>query len=398
MTLMMLSVMAGDLLLLNNNREYHVFFSLVSLLYILPYLYVILVSRFQPPFACSIVFFIILKVYLLVVGNMDGSIALSDGGDAASFHIPQALNLTSFDDYIEHLFFFGGVYNGRLTHVLIALYSSVLEYFDFDKTSYINIYNIAYIFNSIICIGAIYIQYRAALMYSSSIGFSRRAVWFFALNPFFILITSLPQKEPILFLALSVFLFFLVQPKKNYVILLAALLVIMFERVYMVPLLVCIVMVYGKKNTPMNIFLGLAGLFLIESFIGFETALSMHKDHVESLTDIDGSFVGGHSFISNIIRTFFGPAFFRPFLSEYLSYTIIYLSHCLMFIVYSYIAIKSMTRLKNVGLVIFLSYLFVLVFIPFHGTFKVLLVVSFSGLFLDEISFVKPMNLNKQNC
>ena len=55
MTLMMLTVVVGDLLLINN-REYHVFFSVVTLLYLLPYLYVILWSRYQLPFAWSIVF------------------------------------------------------------------------------------------------------------------------------------------------------------------------------------------------------------------------------------------------------------------------------------------------------------------------------------------------------
>ena len=310
MTLMMLTVVVGDLLLINN-REYHVFFSVVTLLYLLPYLYVILWSRYQLPFAWSIVFFIVLKVYFIVMGNVNGSIILSDGGDAAAFHIPQAQNLTSFADYIDHLFSLGGVYNGRLTHVLLALYSTVLAYFNFDQFAYINIYNIAYIFNSFICVGTLFVYYRAALIYSSSVGFSRRAVWFIAFNPFFLLITSLPQKEPLLFFALSLFLFFLVQVKKNYFILLASLLIILLERVYMIPLLVIIVVLFDNKKiiTPMNIFLVLAGLILIERFIGFETALSMHEGHVESLTELEGSFVGGHGFISNIIRTFLVPHF-----------------------------------------------------------------------------------------
>lgn len=389
-TLMMLSIVAGDLLLLNN-REYHVFFSVVTLLYLFSYLYVILWSRYQLPFAWSIVFFIVLKVYFIVMGNVDGSIILSDGGDAAAFHIPHAQNLTSFADYIEHLFSLGGVYNGRLTHVLIALYLSVLAYFNFDQFAYINIYNIAYIFNSFICIGTLFVYYRAALIYSSSIGFSRRAVWFIAFNPFFLLITSLPQKEPLLFFALSLFLFFLVQVKKNYFILFASLLIILLERVYMVPLLVIIVVLFDTKKmiTPMNIFLALSGLVLIEWFIGFEAALFMHEGHVESLTGLDGSFVGGHGFISNITRTFFGPAFFRPFLSEYIPDNILYLSHSLLFIFYSYIAIKSIANPKGIGFVILMSYLYVLAFVPFHGTFKTLLVVSFSGLFLDKISFVE---------
>jgi hypothetical protein len=388
-TLMMLSVVAGDIALLINDREYHVFFSVITLLYLFPYLYIILLSRSQPPLAWTIVFFIALKVYFLVMGNIDGSIALSDGGDAVTVHIPNAQKLTSFNDYIEHLFSVGGVYNGRLTHVLIALYSLVLVYFNFDQFAWVNIYNIAYIFNSIICIGTIFIYYRAALIYSSSIDFSRRAAWFIALNPFFILITSLPQKEPLLFFALSLFLYFLVQGKKNYIILLATLLIILFERVYMIPLLLTIVVFYGKIIKPINIILVLAGLFSVQSFIGFDMAFSMHAAHVEALTDIEGSFIEGHGLISNIIRTFFGPAFFRPFLSEYLSFPILYLSHTLLFVFYSYIALKSITNLKDIGLVIFLSYLYTLVFIPFHGTFKVFLVVSFSGLFLDEISFVK---------
>lgn len=392
-TLMMLTVMVGDLLLMSN-REYHVFFSVVTLLYLFPYLYVILGSRHQLPFSWSIVFFIVLKVYFIIMGNVDGSILLSDGGDAAAFHIPQAQNLTSFDDYIEHLFSLDSVYNGRLTHVLIALYSSVLAYFNFDQFAYINIYNITYIFNSLICVGTLFVYYRAALIYSSSVGFSRRAVWFIAFNPFFLLATSMPQKESLLFFALALFLLFLVQAKKNFFILFTSLLIILLERVYMIPLLVIIVMFFDTKKiiTPTNIFLSLAGLALVKWFIGFDAAFSMHESHIESLTAIEGSFVEGHGFVSNIIRTFFGPAFFRPFLSEYVSDNILYFSHSLLFIFYSYIALKAVANPKGIGFVILMSYLYVLLFVPFHGTFKTLLVVSFSGLFLDKISFVKLSN------
>lgn len=397
--LMTITVVLGDfLLLMSPNREYYVLFTVISLLYVLPYLSVTITAKHHPPLSFCILFFVLLKVYYIIVQNSSGALALSDGGDAASLHIPQAQNLISLDNYIDHLFSIGGVYNGRLTHVLLALYLDVLEYFNFSTLDYVNLHNLAYLFNALICTVTIYIYYKAALNFSSSVDFSRRAVWFLAFNPYFFAITSLPQKESLLFFALSLFVLFLSRPLKNLSTLIAALFIISMERIYMVPLLVTILLLFDSKGVASNLFSRKGGLLklallsgsliLIEWFIGIETALSMHEAHVESLTDIDGSFVEGHGLLSNLTRTFFGPAFFRPFLSEYVSYDMFYLSHNLMFIFYSYVAVKAALSPKGIGLAILLSYMFVLIFIPFHGSFKIMLVVFFGGLFLDKIAMI----------
>ena len=113
---------------------------------------------------------------------------------------------------------------------------------------------------------------------------------------------------------------------------------------------------------------------------------------MNSLTSIDGSFLPGHGMFMNIIRTMFGPAFFRPFLGDFSGGGAILLSKYLMYIFYAYMACKSLFCTKDVEKIILLSYIFVLIFLPFHGTFKMLILTSFGVIFLDKMSRVKYIN------
>ena len=208
---------------------------------------------------------------------------------------------------------------------------NLLSILGVDSQSYSNIFIVSYIFNIVLSLITFLIVYRLAIRYSSNINFSRRATWFLAFNPFFLLYTGLPLKEPILFFALSLFLLFLVSHRKSYTLLLISLLIISFERVYIIPLLILILFVM-EKNKLLKILAAIIGVLIVESFIGIDRALSMHSTHVKSLTSIDGSFLPNHGFFWNIIRTMFGPAFFRPFLGDDSGGGAILLSKYLMYI------------------------------------------------------------------
>ncbi|WP_185819421.1 hypothetical protein [Chlorobium phaeovibrioides] len=136
-----------------------------------------------------------LRIYVFFFLNVSDFMAFSDsdGGDSVSYHIPRAQLIETVSDAFNHLFMFGGDYNGRLTHVLLAVYSNVLEYFGFEKWEYVNLYNAAYLFNSFICIATLLIYYKAAINFTSSKKSATRAIWFLAFNPYFFSITTLPH-------------------------------------------------------------------------------------------------------------------------------------------------------------------------------------------------------------
>ena len=169
-----------------------------------------------------------------------------------------------------------------------------------------------------------------------------------------------------------------------------------FERVYLLPLLLIMVMFAGQsKSHIFSYFVFIISLILIEYFIGFERALSMHATHIESLMSLKGSYLPGHGFISNIIRGGFGPFFLRPFMGEFTSYTAIGVAKYILYLFFSYFFIKSFFCTKGPLKTMLFIYLFIIVLLPFHGTLKILLLTSFGGIFLDCISQVRYYNQSR---
>ena len=130
--LMTSTILIGDILIaINFPFGYHQSLSILILFYVLPYLWVITKERQQPSFAFIICFFLFLRIYSILYLNTSGAFSLTDGGDAASYHIPSAKKFDGEEfypnshqgSYFLYLFQIGGDYNGRLTHVLLSIYS-----------------------------------------------------------------------------------------------------------------------------------------------------------------------------------------------------------------------------------------------------------------------------------
>lgn len=395
--LMISTILFGDILLAISGLDgYHQIFSILILFYLLPYLWVITKEREQPPFAFAICFFLLLRLYSIFYSNASGALSLTDGGDAVSFHIPSAKALdgeefrpnSHYGNYLWYLFQLGGDYNGRLTHILLSIYMKILSYFGIGS-QYENIHNIAYIPNTLMCVGTLTLYYKIVVNHSCSILYGRRAVWFLAMNPYFLNVTGIPQKEALLFFGLALFAYSLVVKDKRYIFLVLSLSIIAFERIYMVPLLVWIFFFFDRKIEIKNIFLMMLAVLFIEWFIGIEDALLMAKNNQASLIALGGSALPGTDFISNIIRVYFGPYALRYFSTEYITISFLSLSNYALFVFYPYIAIRATLSPKAFGFAIFSSYVFCILLIPYHSSFKVLMVVFFTGLFLEKVFPIK---------
>jgi len=389
--LMMMSIIVIDLFKIIYTNQYPVCLSFFGFFYVFGYAYLIFFSKKQLPFKTIIFFFIFLRCYKLffVIGSGEYELmSIERGSDWERFHIPQAMRMTS---YLEHLFAASTTYDGRLTHVLIKFCMNILDYFGYDASSAGNIYVGYNIFNTILGVMTLRIVYLAALKYSNSLPFSSRAVWFLAFSPFFILYTSAPLKESLLFFAFSLFLLYVVDTNKKHWMLLVVLLIVPFERIYLLPVLLAILF-FNEKSKRRQFFYILMSFVIVESMIGIDRALSMHSTHVVSLTSIDGSLLPDHGFLSNVIRTLFGPAFFRAFLTEYSSAGALGISRDILYLMFAYIAIKSFFNFKGVLNAVLISYIFVFIFLPFHSTLKIFLLTIFCTLFLNVVSFVKYRN------
>ena len=395
--LMTLTILIGDILrVISGPDGYHQSFSILVLFYLLPYLWIVTKERQQPPFAFVICFFLLLRLYSIFYLNASGELSLTEGGDAGSYHIPKAKALIGEEfsqfshngSYFGYLFQIGGDYNGRLTHILLAIYIKILSFFG-ASSQYENIYNIAYLANTLICVGTLTLYYKIVVKHSASLLYGRRAVWFLAMNPYFFNYTALPQKEALLFFGLALFAYSLVVKDKRYIFLMLSIFIIAFERIYMVPLLVLIFFCFDMKIDIKNLFLLMLVPLFIEWFIGIETAFDMAQNNQASLKDLDGSALPGSGFMSNIIRVYFGPYALRYFSTEYISLGFLTLSGYAMFVFYPYIAIKATLSPKAFGFAIFISYVFCIVLIPYHGTFKLLMVIFFGGLFLEKVFPIK---------
>lgn len=398
-SIMFVGVLLGDLLYVNalGRNIYPIYYSAFFLLYLSGYMYLVLFSRQQPTFNQILLFFFVLKMYAFVLAMSNDLFVMLDE-DAVRFHIPIALyEINSIGDVYNHLFSASSVFNGRLTHVLIFINSHALEFFGFNRFDVKNIVKAMFLFNFMLNVLTLYFVYKASYIYSKSILFARRSVFFLAFNPMFLYSAAAPKKEALLMFALSIFLIFIVSNKKNYLFLVFSLVVVSFERIYMIPLLLGLV-AYLSKSVKLFFVLVLGGLGFIESFIGVDTALGMWQNHVVSLTSMDGSYLGNnHGVFSNLLRTMFGPAFIRDFHAEYFNGRLLEFVSSMLMLMFGVVAVKSLSYTKGVLSIIFFTYLFVFLFIPFHSTFKLMILSVFTVIFLDKISFIKYCSLDLTN-
>ena len=387
---MVLTILIGDFLLaISGPNGYHQNFSILVLFYLVPYLWIVTKENEQPPFAFVICLFLLLRLYSIVYLNasVEFNFDCKDcGGDAITYHIPRAMSLDG--NYFSYLFQVGGDYNGRITHILISIYIDILSFFGVGP-QYVNILNVSYIGNTLLCVGTLILYYKIVVNHSCSRLYGRRAVWYLAMNPYFFGITGLPQKEALLFFGLALFAYSLVVKEKRYIYLILSLFMIAFERIYMVPLLVFIFFCFDLKLDLFKLFLILFAVLFIEWFIGIENALNMAQQNQKSLVDLDGSALPWSGFMSNILRAYFAPYALRHYSTEYITLSFMALSHYALFIFYPYIAIKATLNPKKFGFAVFSSLMFVLFLIPYHSSFKILMIVFFGGLFLDKMFPIK---------
>ena len=398
---MIISIPLIDYIRVIYDDSYPILFAWLSLSYVFGYLYVLIFKVNQYSLRNIIFVMLSIKLYFFVtylIGGYFQEVSLGDS-DWARFHVPRSLGflnegwLRIFESMVSE----SETYNGRLTHLIIILISLFISFFGIDGLSIENIAIAAYAFSLLMLPIIIILFYRAAYLYSKSINFARRAAFFTELSPFFLMSTSNPQKEILLYLSIGLFLIYLVSQEKSIKYLFFSLLIMFFERVYLLPLFLVMTMFAREfKVNPFSYFMIVIGIALIEVFIGFERALIIHATHVESLISVGGSYLDGHDFFSNAIRGGFGPFFLRPFMNEVTSYTSIGISRYLLYLFFSYFFIRSFFCTDGALKTMLFIYIFIVILLPFHSTLKILLLTSFGGIFLDCISQVKYYN--KHQC
>ena len=382
------------------DNSYPISFAWISLLYVFGYIYVLIYKVDQYSLKEIILTVILIKLYILLINLVGGTFQEASHGtsDWARFHVPKSLEFLNegWLRIYESMTLESETYNGRLTHLITILISLFISFLGMDGLNIENIAIASYVFSLLMLVVIIRLFYKSAYLYSKSINFARRAAFFTALSPFFLASTSNPQKEILLFFSIALFLVYLVSKTNNLRYLIFSLLIMFFERVYLLPLLLIMVMFAGQsKSHIFSYFIFIISLILIEYFIGFERALSMHATHVQSSISLKGSYLPDHGLISNIIRGGFGPFFLRPFMGEFTSYTAIGVAKYILYLFFSYFFIKSFFCTKGPLKTMLFIYLFIIVLLPFHGTLKILLLTSFGGIFLDCISQVRYYNQNR---
>ena len=389
--IMMTSVVIIDVVRVVYDGMYPVVFAVTALLFVFGYMYVVMLKVHQYALVTILFMMVLIKAFMMLTGIVGGFYQEESVGtsDWALFHIPKSLEYLQTGNVIESMVSRDAIYNGRLTHLIIMSISLYLSYLGFDGTSSANIAIASDAFSFLICSVVIVIFYRASYLYSGSIQFARRSAFFLALNPFFLAVTGNPQKEILLYLSVGLFLLYLLSDSGGIVYLFLSFVIMIFERVYLIPLLL-IILFFVKGGHWRFVFLFL-GAFAVEMFIGVDHALSMHQTHVESLVNVDGSYLPGHGVVSNIIRGGFGPFFLRPFIGEVTSYTALGVSKYVLYLFFSYFFVKSIFNTDGALKAIFIIYIYLIILLPFHGTLKIFLLTSFGGIFLDRISFVKYM-------
>jgi len=409
--IMMLCIVTGDILIWDQGGlGYYYIFSIFAFIYIIPYFIASVRSVGIISINTMIFLFVLLRLYVYIFSSISGSNPILWAGDGARYHIPQALQLKKLVDYYSHLFSFGGYYNGRLTHVLLSVYINIAGFIGIDTQKYENIFNVAYVFNTIISITTLKVYHIAVRNVTGSDESAIRGVWFLAFNPYFLLMTMLPVKETLLFLSLALFFLYLSIEIKKYqhiLILILSLFIVSMDRLYMLPLLLFLLILYKNKFSLAHYVWGgvllLLCVYFIQSFIGISESLNMYEHHNEDMLDKGESVMVGEGLISNIARVYFGPAFIRPFYAAdgsfftYINTHIIYISQYLMYLIYSFVAILALIKPNKLGLMISISYIYVLIIMPYHSTFKSLLIVFWAGAFLVSVFPDYKANINSRS-
>ena len=368
------------------DNSYPISFAWISLLYVFGYIYVLIYKVDQYSLKEIILTVILIKLYILLINLVGGTFQEASHGtsDWARFHVPKSLEFLNegWLRIYESMTLESETYNGRLTHLITILISLFISFLGMDGLNIENIAIASYVFSLLMLVVIIRLFYKSAYLYSKSINFARRAAFFTALSPFFLASTSNPQKEILLFFSIALFLVYLVSKTNNL-------------RYLIFSLLIMVMFAGQSKSHIFSYFIFIISLILIEYFIGFERALSMHATHVQSSISLKGSYLPDHGLISNIIRGGFGPFFLRPFMGEFTSYTAIGVAKYILYLFFSYFFIKSFFCTKGPLKTMLFIYLFIIVLLPFHGTLKILLLTSFGGIFLDCISQVRYYNQNR---
>ena len=295
-------------------------FTLIALLYVVGYLYVIVLQHEQYSVTTTIVTALFIKFLITSSILLDDAFARKQyQRQIERFHIPYSLAIMESGGYLESLFSLDMSYNGRLTHIVIICFSIFLSAVGLDGQSISQIAVLATLLSFVFCPFLIFLYYVIALRYSNSEEFARRAAFFLGLNPFFLQITSVPQKEVLLYLSVGLVLYGAVGRCKNHLIVILGICILLFERAYLVPLVVTILLT-RLSNIPLQAIICIIGCLILEMFIGIERAFVMYLQHRESLIGLGGSFLPGNDIFSNIIRGAFGPFFLRPVWSEMSTY------------------------------------------------------------------------------
>lgn len=403
--MMMLTILASNILFFVTNNS-PIYYSFYALFYILGYFYVLIFSKIQLKFTHIVILVLALRLYLFAIAYNDDAYAITlfglhETGDSVRYHISFVIkHIHDFNDLVFYTLFSNDDYSGRLLRSVIYFYTELLNLLDINDNNIINIGRINYLVNTILIIFILNLIYKTSYIYSLSNAFSQRAVFFIAFNPFFLNYTSAPLKEIFVFLSLSLFLKFIVElkykDKKNYKLFYLSLFILLFERLYMVPLLIFIY-IFVNKNNINKIFLFvfmIIILILTEVFIGIDRGVNIYFNFRNNITSIGESYLGNnHGVISNIARTILGPMFLRPFLNEYMPnnifYALSYLSYLLMYL----ISVKAFLNIKEFSSkLIILTLFYIFIFWPFHSTLKITILIIFSTIFLDSVSFVKLSN------
>lgn len=373
------SILVSDFLLIFYNGSYPIYFSFLALIYVIGYL-IIVFNDSQLNLKSILYIFIVLKSYFFIVSLFDFDMADKYMnflcGDANHYHIPSALQITSYNNLLGNLMSPTLEFNGRLTHVLLFFANNSMPTFSHDI--YYNISLNAYIVNFVLNFFMLVIVYKTVMAYMCNKFLARKVVLFIALNPFVLFYSGMPQKEALLFCALSMTAYFLVTYRYKYLFLSS--IIFLFERPYMILLVLMLIFFSSRIRIQFKLLFISFGFVVLELFLGIERALSMHTHYLIHLKAATESFLPFDNFFGDILRIIFSPFIMRPFLSDYFGMSILYGAYYLMFPLYMYMILKSMVNFAYQNKLILVSLVFIWFVAPFHSTLKIT-VLTFLGIF-----------------
>ena len=390
LSMMVLSVVLGDLVNACFSTTPSSLWSILAFGYVGGYLYILTASRLQFDLRTILFLVVIIKTYLFCLSVFSGNMIEEARGasDWARFHIPYSLEVLSEGNLIQSLFSAGMSFNGRLTHVIIIIFSTFLDSIGLNGQSPSNIAFVAGFLSIFAVVVTLRLYFIAAYQFSSSTAFACRSVFFLGLHPFFLTVTSNPQKEMLLFFALGCILVYLTKPSRSVNWFLFGCIILAFERIYLLPLVIA-VLFFQPGYRLFKLMAGFGCLMLIEVFVGVEDAIGHYLWHRQSLVGVGGSILPGEGFFSNLIRGLFGPFGLRPFMGIEMSHSVLGTSKYLTFFYFAIFPFFAVLYARGLNISIALVYAFFVALLPFHGTAKLFSLLVFGCLFLDHVSFVK---------